>query len=83
MRKQCKCHGVSGACTTKTCWKTVPPMDEYATLLKRKYAKAQQVSESSAWREQPQYGLRYRKGRRVQCEPENGKAALYFSVSST
>lgn len=44
MRKQCKCHGVSGACTTKTCWKTVPPMDEYATLLKRKYAKAQQVS---------------------------------------
>uniref|UniRef100_A0A183BMD3 Protein Wnt n=1 Tax=Globodera pallida TaxID=36090 RepID=A0A183BMD3_GLOPA len=34
MRKKCKCHGVSGA---------VPTMDEFAILLKQKYANAKQV----------------------------------------
>ena len=43
MSKQCKCHGVSGSCVTKTCWKTVPKFDEYASILKKKYMKALQV----------------------------------------
>ncbi|KAI6187507.1 Protein Wnt-4 [Aphelenchoides besseyi] len=44
LRKQCKCHGVSGSCVTKTCWKTVPLLEDYASVLKQKYSKAQQVT---------------------------------------
>lgn len=43
-RKQCKCHGVSGSCVTKTCWLSVPAFDEFASLLKRKYQLALQVT---------------------------------------
>uniref|UniRef100_A0A914LZX2 Protein Wnt n=1 Tax=Meloidogyne incognita TaxID=6306 RepID=A0A914LZX2_MELIC len=43
VREQCKCHGVSGSCVTKTCWRTVPKLDELASLIKKKYEKAQQV----------------------------------------
>uniref|UniRef100_A0A914HMT2 Protein Wnt n=1 Tax=Globodera rostochiensis TaxID=31243 RepID=A0A914HMT2_GLORO len=44
MRKKCKCHGVSGSCMTKTCWRAVPTMAEFAILLKQKYANAKQVT---------------------------------------
>lgn len=44
MRKQCKCHGVSGSCVTKTCWESVPVFEEFAKDLKDKYFKAKQVT---------------------------------------
>ncbi|KAE9415129.1 hypothetical protein Angca_009312, partial [Angiostrongylus cantonensis] len=44
MAKECKCHGVSGSCVTKTCWRVVPKFDEFAQLLKHKYDIAQQVT---------------------------------------
>ncbi|CAI4229572.1 unnamed protein product [Auanema sp. JU1783] len=44
MQKQCKCHGVSGSCVTKTCWKVVPRFDQFATMLREKYELAQQVT---------------------------------------
>uniref|UniRef100_A0AC34GSC3 Protein Wnt n=1 Tax=Panagrolaimus sp. ES5 TaxID=591445 RepID=A0AC34GSC3_9BILA len=44
MRKQCKCHGVSGSCVTKTCWQSVPAFDNFAKALKQKYQKARQVT---------------------------------------
>ncbi|CAJ0603184.1 unnamed protein product [Cylicocyclus nassatus] len=44
MGKECKCHGVSGSCVTKTCWKVVPKFDDFAQLLKYKYEMAQQVT---------------------------------------
>lgn len=25
LRRECKCHGVSGACEMRTCWDAVPP----------------------------------------------------------
>uniref|UniRef100_A0AC35U7D2 Protein Wnt n=1 Tax=Rhabditophanes sp. KR3021 TaxID=114890 RepID=A0AC35U7D2_9BILA len=44
MQKSCKCHGVSGSCVTKTCWKAVPKFEEFALMLKEKYERAQQVT---------------------------------------
>ncbi|XP_022184533.2 protein Wnt-16 isoform X2 [Nilaparvata lugens] len=47
MRVQCRCHGVSGSCELKTCWKTMPSFDEVGDLLKRKYRTAVQVNRGS------------------------------------
>ncbi|XP_056307937.1 LOW QUALITY PROTEIN: protein Wnt-7b [Danio aesculapii] len=43
MKLECKCHGVSGSCTTKTCWTTLPKFREIGYVLKDKYNKAVQV----------------------------------------
>ncbi|TSK13430.1 Protein Wnt-7b [Bagarius yarrelli] len=43
MKLECKCHGVSGSCTTKTCWTTLPKFREIGYLLKDKYNKAVHV----------------------------------------
>ena len=44
MEKKCKCHGVSGSCVTRTCWKAVPKFESFAQDLKKKYQKAKQVT---------------------------------------
>ena len=43
MGVECKCHGVSGSCTTKTCWTTLPPFRLVGNILKQKYDKPVQV----------------------------------------
>ncbi|XP_072699636.1 protein Wnt-7b isoform X1 [Canis lupus baileyi] len=43
MKLECKCHGVSGSCTTKTCWTTLPKFREVGHMLKEKYNAAVQV----------------------------------------
>lgn len=40
MKKDCKCHGISGSCQIKTCWTGLPELDEVAVSLKRQYKKA-------------------------------------------
>ncbi|CAI4231914.1 unnamed protein product [Auanema sp. JU1783] len=37
IRKQCRCHGVSGSCEFKTCWLQMPKFNEVATMLKKRY----------------------------------------------
>lgn len=43
MIKQCKCHGVSGSCEMKTCWRAMPPFSLIAHKLKEKFDAAVQV----------------------------------------
>lgn len=40
---QCKCHGVSGSCNIKTCWRALPTLAEIGERLKRKFAVATEV----------------------------------------
>ncbi|KAK4316207.1 hypothetical protein Pmani_012612 [Petrolisthes manimaculis] len=44
MRLECKCHGVSGSCTVRTCWQTMAPFGATARWLKTRYDVATEVS---------------------------------------
>lgn len=50
MRLECKCHGVSGSCTTRTCWMTLPKFRELGYILKDKYSHAIHVEPVKATR---------------------------------
>ncbi|XP_028514332.1 protein Wnt-8a isoform X2 [Exaiptasia diaphana] len=43
LKKECKCHGVCGSCSTKTCWKQLANFREVGKYLKEKYLKAKAV----------------------------------------
>ncbi|KAI6175858.1 Protein Wnt-4 [Aphelenchoides bicaudatus] len=43
IERKCKCHGVSGSCSVKTCWNVVPEMPKLVAELHRKYNQAIQV----------------------------------------
>ncbi|XP_068703506.1 protein Wnt-7b-like [Montipora capricornis] len=40
---QCKCHGISGACSTRTCWRTLPSLREIGKRVKELYNHAIRV----------------------------------------
>lgn len=44
LNTDCKCHGVSGSCTMKTCWHSLPHFREVGKALMRKYRDARSVS---------------------------------------
>ncbi|VDN08174.1 unnamed protein product [Thelazia callipaeda] len=43
-RKQCKCHGLSGSCDMKTCWKSMPTFREIGKIIKDKFDGATEVA---------------------------------------
>ncbi|XP_034005703.1 protein Wnt-16 [Trematomus bernacchii] len=47
MSTHCRCHGVSGSCAVKTCWKTVAPFERVGVYLKERYECSVQVSDRS------------------------------------
>lgn len=56
MEDKCKCHGVSGSCSTKTCWKKLSDFKTTAVLLREKYQQATrqlEISNTSARRSVP------------------------------
>lgn len=50
VRPECKCHGVSGSCGTKTCWYKMAPFSEVGAILKQRYMRAQRVQLNTAAR---------------------------------
>lgn len=44
LKKHCKCHGVSGSCTLRTCWKRLPDFRQVGSFLKDRYVSAVHVT---------------------------------------
>lgn len=40
MQRKCKCHGLSGSCELKTCWKIFPDLHFIGKILKNKFESA-------------------------------------------
>ncbi|XP_012054957.1 PREDICTED: protein Wnt-7b [Atta cephalotes] len=43
LQTECKCHGVSGSCTVRTCWRTLPSFRQIGDALMKKYRRAKPV----------------------------------------
>lgn len=44
MKLKCRCHGVSGSCATRTCWRELPDIETIGQQIKQKYDDSIQVS---------------------------------------
>uniref|UniRef100_A0A1A7X023 Protein Wnt n=2 Tax=Iconisemion striatum TaxID=60296 RepID=A0A1A7X023_9TELE len=47
MSTDCRCHGVSGSCAVKTCWRTMAPFGRVGSYLKEQYEQSIQVLDHS------------------------------------
>ncbi|XP_069376139.1 protein Wnt-16 [Paralichthys olivaceus] len=47
MLTECRCHGVSGSCAVKTCWRTMAAFERVGVYLKEQYEHSVQVSDRS------------------------------------
>lgn len=61
MQVKCKCHGISGSCELKTCWKAAPEFRIVGNILKEKFKSAVLVDQSNLGNGSP---LLVRGGRR-------------------
>ncbi|XP_074839702.1 protein Wnt-4-like [Carettochelys insculpta] len=43
MKVECKCHGASGSCEVRTCWRVMPPFRQVGNILKEKFEGATEV----------------------------------------
>ena len=75
LRKECKCHGVTGSCNLKTCWKQLAPFDVIGSALKQKYRSAVPVSFLNNKLRQRENNNRYRPVTR------NDKKLVYLASS--
>ncbi|CAI4224141.1 unnamed protein product [Auanema sp. JU1783] len=44
LRRECKCHGMSGSCEVKTCWESMPSFREIGSIIKDKFDGASEVN---------------------------------------
>ncbi|NP_001158454.1 wingless-type MMTV integration site family, member 1 precursor [Saccoglossus kowalevskii] len=47
MRRECKCHGMSGSCQVKTCWMRLPTFREVGDILKERFDGASQIAQTN------------------------------------
>lgn len=55
MQVECKCHGVSGSCELRTCWKVMPPFRRVGVVLKERFDGATEVSEHTCFSSQQRF----------------------------
>lgn len=54
MQVKCKCHGMSGSCEMKTCWRIAPDYRLVGKLLKERYRSAVLVDQNNVGNRTPQ-----------------------------
>lgn len=59
---RCKCHGMSGSCQLKTCWKSAPDFRTVGKVLKQQFRQAIMVVQSNVENGKPE--IVYRKPKR-------------------
>lgn len=64
MITNCRCHGISGSCGLRTCWKSLPKFEEIGELLKSKYIKSIQLSKKQK-RRVKQRAQKYRRSNKL------------------
>lgn len=53
MEIRCKCHGMSGSCQLKTCWKSAPDFHIVGKVLKHQFRRAILVDQSNLGNGEP------------------------------
>ena len=69
MDKDCKCHGVSGSCTMKTCWTTLPRFREIGNSLMERYTRAKHVIPIKGKRARKPIFLKLKRSKRPNKKP--------------
>uniref|UniRef100_A0A8C4QXZ7 Protein Wnt n=1 Tax=Eptatretus burgeri TaxID=7764 RepID=A0A8C4QXZ7_EPTBU len=64
----CKCHGVSGSCTVRTCWRQLQPFQETGRTLKHMYEMARKVVASTNQAAGGEQSTGHGRGGRRYCE---------------
>jgi len=73
----CKCHGVSGSCSIKTCWKALPDVRQFGLALQKRYATAMQIRARRDRRSRERRLVAVQRSRRSVAEDE----LVYYTIS--
>nr|XP_021183712.2 protein Wnt-11b-2 isoform X1 [Helicoverpa armigera] len=76
MRTKCTCHGVSGSCSVRTCWRALPPLARVATALAAEAARAGPLRPRARHARRARARLRYVTPSPDYCEPDPAAGSL-------
>ncbi|XP_063375984.1 protein Wnt-10a [Cydia fagiglandana] len=81
MEVRCKCHGLSGSCQLRTCWRATPDFRVVASTIKRQYRKALIVAQEELNNGFSVLRGRPRGRRRSRARPAPKTSLLFFEKS--
>jgi len=73
----CKCHGVSGSCSIKTCWKALPDVRQFGLALQKRYATALEIRARRDRRSRERRLVAVQRSRRSVADDE----LVYYTIS--
>ncbi|XP_013193026.2 protein Wnt-11b-2-like [Amyelois transitella] len=76
MRTKCTCHGVSGSCSVRTCWRALPPLARVAAALAAETARAGPLKPRRRQARRAKPRLRYVTPSPDYCEPDPAAGSL-------
>lgn len=76
MRTKCTCHGVSGSCSVRTCWRSLPPLGRVAAVLADEAQRAGPLRPRRHTARHAKPRLRYVTPSPDYCEPDPAAGSL-------